>query len=700
MGQIVSSAAKPKRCNLNQLSQLGTPAAGQHILVSSDNSMNAAGQGNFDCYIVGDGTTAATALPLNKIVWADEELPNYIRREQLFSDSELVASSIEFNENGYYNYKNEYPTLTTASGFKCAKIDNVKAGDLFSYDDGRIRYSNLAAVVFLDENGRNIGYIYPAVGSDTMTVNIGRFSLPAGAASVIFNAYTGGGVQPVAKQYSLPTLLNEARVNEMIAEVVNPDNDLVQEELTLTKGIFYNYKTGVEGSNANFSGLELTDFSPNDKVRFIGRVAYSAIAAISFFNAAGENISYLYGDNTATPVAVDTGIVDIPAGCTKIIFGAYSASVTPSAFIYKQPDVINSVSIEKYIPKPTISYCNPFHYVFGVTSFDDVENSGFDAAFSSSTANAFLIHKKYFRAYRRRHEWRVGLSANSVIYCGTTNSPTAVAIASRMSRVKVDIPNLTMSVYNSNGNVYGTAAISSFSAGDYVVRMVQFDYTQTVELVNYASGEVVASYEFTAGVSDSPTGKLLGYPYVQLLSGSVSVKQYDTFLMYQPIIVFVGDSITECGYRQDTYAAKVIKAMNENGCIIAQGGANLDALSYSKTSEIPFMKPKYLSLLAGTNGSISAAQITSWNDFCETNGIKFILNCVPVSKTPSTYPWADKNSTILAAGILGARFDIATALNGDPDDGADDSLFGDDVHPNAEGQEKMYERFLMDVQII
>ena len=67
MGQVVSSAAKPKRCNLNQLSQVPTPAAGEYILVSSDNSMNAAGQGNFDCYIVGDGTKAATALTLHKI---------------------------------------------------------------------------------------------------------------------------------------------------------------------------------------------------------------------------------------------------------------------------------------------------------------------------------------------------------------------------------------------------------------------------------------------------------------------------------------------------------------------------------------------------------------------------------------------------------------------------------------------------------
>lgn len=67
MGQIIGGAAKPKRCNLNQLSQVPTPASGEHILVSSDNSMNAAGQGNFDCYIVGDGTTAATALELKSL---------------------------------------------------------------------------------------------------------------------------------------------------------------------------------------------------------------------------------------------------------------------------------------------------------------------------------------------------------------------------------------------------------------------------------------------------------------------------------------------------------------------------------------------------------------------------------------------------------------------------------------------------------
>lgn len=78
MGQIIGSAAKPKRCNLNKLSQLGILAAGEHVLVSYDNSMNAAGQGNFDRYIVGDGRTAATALELK---YLDDSTRPYIVEE-------------------------------------------------------------------------------------------------------------------------------------------------------------------------------------------------------------------------------------------------------------------------------------------------------------------------------------------------------------------------------------------------------------------------------------------------------------------------------------------------------------------------------------------------------------------------------------------------------------------------------------------
>lgn len=109
MGQIIGSAAKPKRCNLNQLSQVPTPAAGEHILVSSDNSMNAAGQGNFDCYIEGDGTKAATALELKHI------------NPELYKTIETTYTSENGNFgsfDGYIKITLNPPDKVRASGFK------------------------------------------------------------------------------------------------------------------------------------------------------------------------------------------------------------------------------------------------------------------------------------------------------------------------------------------------------------------------------------------------------------------------------------------------------------------------------------------------------------------------------------------------------------------------------------------------------
>lgn len=78
MGQIVGLKSKPKRCNLNALGSVPTPAAGEYILVSYDNSMTANGQGNFDRYIIGDGRTAATALELK---YLDDSTRPYIVEE-------------------------------------------------------------------------------------------------------------------------------------------------------------------------------------------------------------------------------------------------------------------------------------------------------------------------------------------------------------------------------------------------------------------------------------------------------------------------------------------------------------------------------------------------------------------------------------------------------------------------------------------
>lgn len=108
MGQLVGLNAKPKRANLNALSSITTaPANGEIILVSSDNSMDANGQGNFDCYIVGDGTTAANKLNLMYIdstVYIDTEYQLSIQTNYFLdanSTSDTFGQLVSVNDVAY-----------------------------------------------------------------------------------------------------------------------------------------------------------------------------------------------------------------------------------------------------------------------------------------------------------------------------------------------------------------------------------------------------------------------------------------------------------------------------------------------------------------------------------------------------------------------------------------------------------------------
>ena len=150
MGQIIGSAAKPKRCNINQLSQVPTPAAGEYILVSSDNSMNAAGQGNCDCYIVGDGTTSASAL----------ELKNLADNVPTSGSKNSVSSGGVYNElHSHSVITNQDITPTTTKGY------------FFSVSNSKIKIT------------ANSGSFYTSFGGDT--------SSPVG---IDISAYVGSSI--------------------------------------------------------------------------------------------------------------------------------------------------------------------------------------------------------------------------------------------------------------------------------------------------------------------------------------------------------------------------------------------------------------------------------------------------------------------------------------------------------------------------
>lgn len=172
MGQIIGGAAKPKRCNLNKLSQFGTPAAGEYILVSSDNSMNAAGQGNFDSYIEGDGTTAATALELKYI--ADDTAT--------FNQAKNAGTASS------YWYKSSGTIAYGSSGAGVHRVDFIPviAGHPFSfYTD--LGAANVAAALFADDSNNVISII---AKTDATSASPYTGNVPTGATRIYVNYKT------------------------------------------------------------------------------------------------------------------------------------------------------------------------------------------------------------------------------------------------------------------------------------------------------------------------------------------------------------------------------------------------------------------------------------------------------------------------------------------------------------------------------
>lgn len=233
MGQIVSLAAKPKRCNISQLSQLGTPAAGEHILVSSDNSMNAAGQGNFDCYIVGNGTTAATELELKKI---NPELYTSGASYISVDFSSLTEKNKYINANnvwrlGSTTYNTSY--LVPVDGATKVRVtSNTIQGAIIAFLKSETPYT--AAVDFSAEQPARISL---EVGTTQ------EFDIPSDCTLVyVFNKtdaynFLPSSLELLKESLVLKTDVLQSQVDELSAQVEDIDTDAIaQLELQVNGG--------------------------------------------------------------------------------------------------------------------------------------------------------------------------------------------------------------------------------------------------------------------------------------------------------------------------------------------------------------------------------------------------------------------------------------------------------------------------------
>ncbi|RYE19927.1 MAG: SGNH/GDSL hydrolase family protein [Sphingobacteriales bacterium] len=157
-------------------------------------------------------------------------------------------------------------------------------------------------------------------------------------------------------------------------------------------------------------------------------------------------------------------------------------------------------------------------------------------------------------------------------------------------------------------------------------------------------------------------------------------------------ILYMGDSITEGLFM-------VPDAFTQHGkaAISGRSSGTVSGVQNRVWSELAYLKPKYVSILIGTNGSNTVANLTNLCQSIMRLGITPILNNIPW-KAPA--PVVADNAIITQVrknlNLKGARFDVATSVD-QLNLQQDTTIFADGVHPTAEGVHRMYRQLQNDV---
>ncbi|MFA2694498.1 SGNH/GDSL hydrolase family protein [Bacillus mycoides] len=276
----------------------------------------------------------------------------------------------------------------------------------------------------------------------------------------------------------------------------------------------------------------------------------------------------------------------------------------------------------------------------------------------------------------------------------------------------VDIPNRKIRMTKLTGrNLEAGTYISETNIGfnfvngnKYQIEIEKRDYEFYFRIKDYVTGAITELKLIGWGA-----GSQLSYYGFSWGAGSVAPKlsKLSVHMPENPIVAFVGDSITE-GYGMNNisgnssfanrFAELARGAIGD--CVISAASSGVISDVIEKfDSEFSIYKPKYLFVTIGTNGNVemnSIANYTQIKTLCLNNGIKLILNHIPAGGPNATIYFKEKNANIDAVSEDGVKFDIATAVNNDINNGGDSTLFADGIHPNYNGSLKMFNRIKID----
>lgn len=189
------------------------------------------------------------------------------------------------------------------------------------------------------------------------------------------------------------------------------------------------------------------------------------------------------------------------------------------------------------------------------------------------------------------------------------------------------------------------------------------------------------------------SGELKGFPFLQLVSGSINVRKLDISILGNDATLYItGDSIMMNKAVPNIKDRWAYKLRDDIGDVVisGRGTSAYTEVLYRVCSEMQFLKPRIIldqNFVNGTNNKYIDFMI----EWCKKNGIKYI-HTMPF---PSRYSKNGGSYIIQHCDTI--RTDLATAIGGILDNGDDTSLLeSDKIHLNTAGSIAVYNRIKLE----
>jgi lysophospholipase L1-like esterase len=444
---------------------------------------------------------------------------------------------------------------------------------------------------------------------------------------------------------------------------------------------------------------------------FIGVILASSVAYCHFLDAEKNILSSIAG--VAKRYTEVIGKVIKPQGAKYIAVTNYFGMM-PMPFVTK---TINAVFYTDLIAKldniQGKEYPHPYifdiDFIKGVIDDDIIEGSytltANGATISSGYSNKLGVKRWVSPTECAIFSDIVLTDVDSKICLSTIE--TEFGVQSHASVVVFDFENAKIIVYpKSKGESIPATALTeqvltNISGNDYRIEFGRKNRNLYAAVTNNRTCErqeiVINEDDYNVVTQAYPAGWIRNYPYISVLAGGCYIQDIKGVVPTQDI-VFLGDSITEglyCAY-DDCWCKLVMDALG-SGINFGFSGGKVSKCQEIVDTILPYIHPKYVVVTVGTNGGNTLTNLTTLRDSIKTMGAVPIFNHIPMHNSNTS----SINAVIDQLDCDGAKFDVATAINNNPTDGKNTSMYNTDgVHPNALGHAAMATRFLNDLSYL